>query len=251
VFASLGRRAGRAVDFLVDPRGRVQPATWLSLNAMPLKAGVAALAAAALVPPSDLNSGVREAGSVVWTQAAAAFDGRSPGIRRIREYVKGQRARPAARAKPPVRAIARPPARPRRAVASTRPPVAGAIVPPADLPIAFDESPLLPGPDNTVLLANLPPVEQFAEVIVPDLPGPKGFVFIGGPPTGTVPVPPIGPGTPPINPPGPPGIPEPSSWATMILGFLMLGWAWRRRRVILRVLTHVAVPLLSWQPTRP
>lgn len=251
MFASLGRRGGRAIDFLVDPRGHVRPATWLALNGVPLKAGVAALAVAALVPPSDLSSGVREAGRLAWSQAAAAIKMRSPGIRRIREHVKGKLGRPAARARPAVRALARPSAQPRRAVASSRPPVPDEIVPPAALPIAFADTPLVPGPDGTQLLADLPPVEQFAEVIVPDLPEPKGFIFIAGPPAGTVPVPPGGPGAPPITPPGPPGIPEPTSWATMILGFLMLGWTWRRRRVILRMLTHVAVPLLSWQPARP
>ncbi len=62
--------------------------------------------------------------------------------------------------------------------------------------------------------------------------GPSGpvIVFPTGPtfpvgPTGPVIVPPVGPGTPPTT-----AVPEPASWATMLLGFLLVGGTIRRRK---------------------
>jgi hypothetical protein len=60
-------------------------------------------------------------------------------------------------------------------------------------------------------------------IIPPQSPPPGGGG--GGPNT-----PPTPPGQQPPPPPPPPAVPEPGTWATMLLGFGLTGWAMRRRR---------------------
>jgi hypothetical protein len=60
------------------------------------------------------------------------------------------------------------------------------------------------------------------------LPGPPGFF---SPPPGGFVFPPGSPNSPPIvTPPGPPppAVPEPATWAMILLGFGMIGWTLRR-----------------------
>jgi hypothetical protein len=102
------------------------------------------------------------------------------------------------------------------AVAPVTPTVA-LFAPPlqAALPV-FPEAPLLTAAAYPPPLFFVPPIGGvFA-------PPPGGS---GGPPGG-----PGGPGGPPQQPPPeqPPAVPEPSTWAMMILGFGLSGWALRR-----------------------
>lgn len=103
-------------------------------------------------------------------------------------------------------------------------------------------------PKDNPILAQAPaglidfvsPVAPITEDILPVLAGPlfasEAIPLIGSPPGGPGAIPPGGGGvvTPPgtDTPPGPPSVspvPEPSTWATMLLGFLLVGWAIRRR----------------------
>jgi hypothetical protein len=243
LLGSLHGRTRAGADFLVDDRGQARPAGWRALHAGKLKAGAAVLALGLAAPAGDLHSGVRSAGAAAWTEVAALIQSRSPGLRRAADYLKGKRAAPVVRARPRVT--------PRRAVISSRPPAVLTAPPPAPVPLALADTPLLPGPaDYAALAAPVPPIgyADFTPVFVPNLPGIKEFTFLGGGPGGTVP-PPTG-GPPPIGPPPPAPIPEPGSWATMIAGFAMLGWMWRRRRVLLRLLTYVPLPRLAYLPAR-
>jgi len=72
----------------------------------------------------------------------------------------------------------------------------------------------------------LPPV-----VTPPDTGGPGQPPFVAPPPG-----PPGGPDRPPVQPPETPpgGVPEPASWALMILGFGAVGASLRRRRMAAR-----------------
>ena len=67
-----------------------------------------------------------------------------------------------------------------------------------------------------------PPPAGGGIIIPPQAPPPGG----GGP----NPPPPQPPGENPPPPPPPPAVPEPGTWATMLLGFGLTGWAMRRRR---------------------
>ena len=66
-----------------------------------------------------------------------------------------------------------------------------------------------------------PPPSGGGIITPPQAPPPGG----GGP---NPPPPPPGENPPP--PPPPPAVPEPGTWATMLLGFGLTGWAMRRRR---------------------
>jgi hypothetical protein len=109
--------------------------------------------------------------------------------------------------------------------------------------LAEREAPELPA--FTAPAAAIPPVALFAPPLQPTLAGfpeaptllaeafpPPAFYtppiggFFAPPPPGAGP-----PQQPPPGPPGqPPGLPEPSTWATMLLGFGLCGWMLRRRR---------------------
>jgi PEP-CTERM motif len=84
------------------------------------------------------------------------------------------------------------------------------------------------------VIEELPPV-ALKEDIGPLLltPQPPGGAIItppqAPPPGGGGPNPPPPPGEEPPPPP-PPAVPEPGTWATMLLGFGLTGWAMRRRR---------------------
>lgn len=86
----------------------------------------------------------------------------------------------------------------------------------AAMPV-FPEAPLLTAAAYPPPLFFVPPI---GGVFAPP-PGGGG----GGPPGG-----PGGPGGPPQQPPPeqPPAVPEPGTWAMMILGFALTGWALRR-----------------------
>lgn len=97
----------------------------------------------------------------------------------------------------------------------------------------------LPVPPLIDLVSPPPPVD-----IVPPAPlysmvsGPPGDIVPpppgGGSPPPGIDIPPPGiivpPSTPPVTPPEnpPPAVPEPNSWAMMLLGFGLMGWAIRR-----------------------
>ena len=91
----------------------------------------------------------------------------------------------------------------------TPPPIDG-MLPNAALPGAPGENTLAGGPG------------QFAPFGVP-------FGAPGGPGDGFIPGPggPGGPGVPPTGPVS--AVPEPGTWAVLILGFFAIGWAMRRR----------------------
>jgi len=59
---------------------------------------------------------------------------------------------------------------------------------------------------------------------------PTGPGFPGGPTGPIVPLPPVVPPTPPTPPIPPVAVPEPASWATMMLGMALVGRSMRRRR---------------------
>lgn len=143
-------------------------------------------------------------------QAAKSFlammDDRSPGDRTAEELIKTKK-------KPLPEAAQR---------------ALGKVAPPAQ-PSEFVEA-LAPPP---VDLAELPPFAAALTDLGPLLttaPPPPGGGII------TSEVPPTGGGTPPGEeenpppPPPPPEVPEPGTWATMLLGFGLTGWLMRRRR---------------------
>jgi hypothetical protein len=116
----------------------------------------------------------------------------------------------------------------------------------------------VPAPQSAALPASAPgenppiefapgvaPVSELAQlgpIFAPPLGGGTFFTPPGGGggptpdccsigPPGPVPSGPPGPpGPPPPPPPPPPGVPEPATWAMMLVGFLSTGWSIRRRR---------------------
>jgi len=103
--------------------------------------------------------------------------------------------------------------------------------PPPDSGLLPDAA--LPGSRAADGLPGGPPPGDFAPFGVPfGNPGGPGDGFIPGGPGGpSAPSGPGGPGGPGVPPTGPvSGVPEPGTWAVMILGFFAVGWAARRRR---------------------
>jgi hypothetical protein len=171
-------------------------------------------------PGADGGSSLSRAAGQAAQQAANGFRSvadllaeRSPG-----ERVKGalanlkHRLLPALhqRALPKVR---RPAAAPPISEAGSPPP---AVLPPAAAPLynMVTAPPVLTTPPGVV-----GPPGGFP---IPPPPGGGGGIIIPPP----VVIPPGPPGPPP---PGPPGVPEPASWAMMLLGFAAIGHALRRR----------------------
>lgn len=240
----------RHVDFVVDREGRARSTSAARLRRSPLLAmALAGMAGVAMTSPelavgeAMLASGraaahgtellVASARSAV-RSAADLIRSRSPGTRTAAQLIKikhppavAARSRPVARAKP--RLLVPPAGLP-----------AFLTPPPAAAPLAFADTPLVPG---FVPLSALPagPIEQpplcnCGFVYVPPWGGGGGGVVFG--PGGG------GPGSPP--PPPPPGVPEPQSWALMILGFGAIGALWRRRRTIVAAIR--AIPRLTYAP---
>ena len=121
----------------------------------------------------------------------------------------------------------------KRAAAAPRERALGKIHNPAPPPQFL--AAIAPPPPSIV---DLPPFEAALTNLGPlmTIPGPPG----GGGGIVTSQSPPGGGGgggggggdteTPPEQPPPPPPVPEPGTWATMLLGFGMTGWLMRRRR---------------------
>lgn len=174
--------------------------------------GIAASGALARIAQATANQVGQSVNSV-----ASIFSGRSPGqrpkgilanLKHKRGTALHERALPKIRTAPPTTELA-------SLVAP--PPVAPAVVPPPVAPLynAITKSP-----------AAGAPVAQSGPTIFPAMtPAPGGFI-----------VPPIiGQVTPPaspiVTPPPPqaPAVPEPSSWAMMLVGFGFIAWLLRRR----------------------
>lgn len=145
---------------------------------------------------------------------------RSPGERTKAELTKTkQRAAPA----PKQRALGK--------VTKPAPPkeLVEALVPP---PPKIGEAPLALAPVTSIGPMLITPATPGGIVIPPQSPpggggGPPGVEPPTEPPT----EPPIEPPTePPTEPPPPPVVPEPGTWATMLLGFGLTGLMLRRRR---------------------
>ena len=139
----------------------------------------------------------------------ALVEDRSPGERTAAELTKTKAAKKLAEA-PRQRALGKI-TKPREQVLPKS--VVDAIVPPVPVVAA----PTLPSaPSAPIVTAGLVPFS---------LTPPPGGGIIVPPPTGS---------TPPTNPPPPdtpqvPAVPEPGTWAMMLLGFGMVGWLMRRR----------------------
>jgi len=112
----------------------------------------------------------------------------------------------------------------------TQGPPGEGLPPPAPVFAIREIIPPPPGPPG-------PPETAFPVELAPPVPGPEDTPGVGGPGSGF----PIGdfPGggsgfTPPPTaitvPPGGPGVPEPSVWATLIVGFFAIGAVLRARR---------------------
>jgi hypothetical protein len=96
--------------------------------------------------------------------------------------------------------------------------------PPAEDPGFLPDSALPGAPAENALPASSVAGDQFAPFGVPfSGSGDPGGGFIPG--GGSRLLPPSGPPDPPLTS----GIPEPATWAMMILGFFAVGWAMRRR----------------------
>lgn len=208
----------------------------------PYVAGSTAFAAA-LLSIGVLASGVGETYSADAAMAARSsdldmtdvdslLDARSPGARR---YGWLTDSKPRRLVGPPTERVLSS-VRPRIAVpsvpdqpASFAPPatIVGEPVGPAGVPetIGPDGFPTGPvGPGGT------PSGPGFVPGGVPPAGGPPG-----GPPDGPTDNPPTTPPTnPPVEPPVVPVVPEPATWAMLVVGFAMLGTALRRRRSTLR-----------------
>ena len=135
---------------------------------------------------------------------------RSPGERTKGELIKTKQA--ALADAPTQRALGKitKPEAPKELVEAIAPPI----------PV-IEELPPVALKDDIGPILLTPPPAGGGIIAPPQAPPPGG----GGP---TPPPPP--PGVNPPPPPPPPAVPEPGTWATMLLGFGLTGWAMRRRR---------------------
>lgn len=232
-------KAGGAADYVVDAKGRVRTPGW-----KPRWRSAAALLAASGVClaggySQQLGSGVLALGRAASATAADVISRRSPGLKRLAASYKGkpvQRARPAVRRIAPAKRIAAP--------APVARPLALSAAPAAPAPLAFYDFDIAPsGPVQVAGPFPTYPLEEQLVFIPPDR-FPNGGILIGG---GGI-LPPGGGGGGVIKPP--PGIPEADSWAMMILGFAILGTAWRRRRIIVRTVSDMTLLRLTYVPVR-
>ena len=148
------------------------------------------------------------------------FESRSPGERLGGALASLKHRRPALheRALPKVRG----PASPLAAI------VGAPVIPPIAAPVP--ETPLYNVVQGTPVPVGAPPPGGGPPVVVPGgppLPGGGGGVIF--PPI--VSQPPTPPVTPPETPPNTPSVPEPGSWAMMLLGFALIGGALRRSQI--------------------
>lgn len=235
------RRAPGGHDFVVDRRGRVRRVEKRSGGWAGALMTAAAALGIALTPMPGSDETLIAAGAQAVRNAAEMIRARSPGLRARADLIKTKFERAArprvARALPRVRG----PAPPR--------PLALLAPPPAPLPVVFNGPDLAPAFPE-FLAGPAPVLEEAAPCpcrfgYIPPIPGGGFIVGIGG----------GGGGGGGVIPP-PPGVPEPPDWAAMILGFVLLGSAWRRRRMILAKLRqiprlfHVRVPLLAYARAR-
>jgi hypothetical protein len=141
---------------------------------------------------------------------ASMFAGRSPGHRPKGKLASLKHKRPLlhARVLPKVRHLV--PVVPAVLEAPPMTPPDFGPVPVYNVVAGFPEAPIIVGP----------PV-PYGPPILPEIPPPGGGGGFFPPPIITQQVPP---------PPPPPAVPEPASWATMLLGFAAIGTAFRRRR---------------------
>jgi hypothetical protein len=94
------------------------------------------------------------------------------------------------------------------------------VIPPlVELPPALIDIVAPPVPIKMVSL-DLPPIPLLEQAV------PPGFTFL--PPPGLI-APPSTPQAPPVITPPQSALPEPGTWATMLLGFALVGWQLRRR----------------------
>lgn len=199
--ATKGNRTAPAVPAAWPRRRKL----WLAVLAM----GTALTAGLAVLPIADAGrlSGIGAARSFL-----AMLEDRSPGERTTAELTKIKR-RVAAKSGPTQRALAK-----------IRTP---------DLPVGVVEKLLAPPPELAELLMAPPAFDGFTLAEVPPPGGPIVVLPPGGTPPGggggggggTTPPEQTPPETPPVSP-----VPEPGTWATMLLGFWLTGWALRRQR---------------------
>jgi hypothetical protein len=209
------RRQKGGHDFTVDRRGRVRAAE---------KGGVGAKAAAlmaagalmAVAPGTGPGKALIASGRVALQSAADFIRARSPGLRQRADLINTKHPRRVARAAPRVRRPAGTPA------------LALVAAPPPPVPLVFDNTPFAPA-FPPLFAGPVPAIEEAQAVpccfarFNPPLTTAGGFVIGGGGGGGG------GTGTHPT------GVPEPSTWALMILGFGVIGTAWRRRRALLKL----------------
>jgi hypothetical protein len=181
------------------------------------RAALAACAVAALGGGIGLSlAGVspNDAVQAAVTQAKSLtelFDQRSPGERTEGALTKTKRVH---------RALAKH----RKRIAPPEPFELAKILMPPPEQVPVDLEPVVP-----LLAANSPPLEIFLNSPGGGLPG---VIVPGGPGGGGGSPGPGGPQTNPSSPPeplNPPAVPEPGTWATMLLGFGLVGWRLRRR----------------------
>ncbi|GAO40365.1 hypothetical protein SCH01S_48_00230 [Sphingomonas changbaiensis NBRC 104936] len=210
--------------FVVDSRGRARlsEAGIVGTKAAGLAAACALLAVA---PETGPGARLIAAGQSVAKSAADYIRARSPGLRAHADLVKIKHPRAA-----PHRIVHAAP-RPRRPA----PALPILAPPPAPVPLLFESAELAPGFVPVIagpvpVFGERPAVPCCFEGINPPITTAVGGIFLpggGGPP------------------PPPPSIPEPSTWALMILGFGIVGAAWRRRRVLMRIVR--TLPMLCCQ----
>lgn len=208
------------LHFIVDSRGRARlsEAGIVGTKAAGLAAACALLAVA---PETGPGAQLIAAGQSVVKSAADYIRARSPGVRSRADLIKTKHPRVAPRR------IVRAAPRPHRPA----PALPVLVPPPPPVPLLFESAELAPGfgpvfAGPVPVFGERPAVPCCFEGFNPPLTTAVGGIFGGG----------GGPGPPP------PSVPEPSAWALMILGFGIVGAAWRRRRALIRIAR--ALPLL-------